>query len=153
MPCFFRRNMATPCSRHAGTRLLQRHDGPHFSLRHPQFYGSIGQESGVATAQCEFCLRRYLKAAMPTHLQVKKLVYCCYGLSVGTPTYPWRQNMAAQVLLRRQVQQSAQNETAHIDTSATLEGAFYKQSAPSSYISDNRSAKRRDPPLIPPAAF
>lgn len=34
------------------------------------FHVFCWQESGVVTAQCEFCLRRYLKATMSTHLQV-----------------------------------------------------------------------------------
>ncbi|CAN0071735.1 unnamed protein product, partial [Scytosiphon promiscuus] len=34
---------------------------------------SASRESGVVTAQCEFCLRRYLKTAMDTHLQACEL--------------------------------------------------------------------------------
>ncbi|CAB1119422.1 unnamed protein product [Ectocarpus sp. CCAP 1310/34] len=42
------------------------------------------QDSGVVTAQCEFCLRRYLKSAMSTHLQVceLRLVRCPFQCGV-----------------------------------------------------------------------
>lgn len=35
------------------------------------------QDSGLVTAQCEFCLRRYLKSAMSTHLQVSIFPALC----------------------------------------------------------------------------
>ncbi|CAM9967382.1 unnamed protein product, partial [Ectocarpus sp. 12 AP-2014] len=45
---------------------------------------SASKDSGVVTAQCEFCLRRYLKSAMSTHLQVceLRLVRCPFQCGV-----------------------------------------------------------------------
>ncbi|CAM9389216.1 unnamed protein product, partial [Ectocarpus sp. 4 AP-2014] len=45
---------------------------------------SASKDSGVFTAQCEFCLRRYLKSAMSTHLQVceLRLVQCPFQCGV-----------------------------------------------------------------------